>query len=222
MDPYLERHWLDVHASLIYLAKVGLQRQLGDDLVARSKERLVVEPLIYDTVSDPVRQRFIEIRDASSGGRVVTVIEFVSPTNKLPGDGRMQYRRKQDECINARVNLVEIDLTREGQRELLVSQAELPPECPMSYMACAYRATWKDAGRKEVDPISIRERLPAIKIPLRAVDPDVVLDLQPLIDESYLSGRYDRTIDYSRPPIPPLDSQDADWADQLLRAAAKR
>lgn len=25
MDPYLEMHWLDVHSSLIYLAKVAIE-----------------------------------------------------------------------------------------------------------------------------------------------------------------------------------------------------
>ena len=43
MDPYLEAHWLDVHNSLIHLAKAAIQPQLGDDLVARTGERIVVE-----------------------------------------------------------------------------------------------------------------------------------------------------------------------------------
>lgn len=33
MDPYLERHWRDVHASLIFLAKSALQSQLGEGLI---------------------------------------------------------------------------------------------------------------------------------------------------------------------------------------------
>jgi hypothetical protein len=43
MDPYLEAHWLDVHGSLIHLTKAAIQPQLGDDLVARNEERVVVE-----------------------------------------------------------------------------------------------------------------------------------------------------------------------------------
>jgi hypothetical protein len=257
MDPYLEPHWLDVHLSLIFLAKVAIQRQLGDDLVARSEERLIVEdtefkprsrypdvrvvehgdpsspvqpaggvavaePLIFELSDDPVHQRFIEIRDAASGGRVVTVVEFLSPSNKLPGDGRVQYKRKQNECIDARVNLVEIDLTRAGSRELLVPLQELPPEYRTAFMACVYRATWKRVGRKEVYRIPLRERLPAIRIPLRATDPDIILDLQALIDEAYESGRYDRTTDYNRDLDPPLEPEDSAWADQFLKSAGKR
>src|SRR5579885_3509615 len=43
MDPYLERHWRDVHTSLVFLAKSALQSQLGEGLIARNEERLVVE-----------------------------------------------------------------------------------------------------------------------------------------------------------------------------------
>ena len=35
------------------------------------------------------------------------------------------------------------------------------------------------------------------------------LALQPLLDPAYENGRYDRTIDYSRPPDPPLEEDDA-------------
>ena len=41
MDPYLEAHWLDVHGSVIHLAKAALQPQLEDNLVAQ-QERIVV------------------------------------------------------------------------------------------------------------------------------------------------------------------------------------
>jgi hypothetical protein len=34
MDPYLEQHWRDVHASLIVYSSDQIQVQLPDDLVA--------------------------------------------------------------------------------------------------------------------------------------------------------------------------------------------
>lgn len=43
MDPYLERHWRDVHATLVVLSRGMLQPQLGAGLRARIEERLVVE-----------------------------------------------------------------------------------------------------------------------------------------------------------------------------------
>lgn len=43
MDPYPEAHWLDVHPRLIVAAATVIQQQLGEDLVARIEERLLVE-----------------------------------------------------------------------------------------------------------------------------------------------------------------------------------
>jgi len=54
-----------------------------------------------------------------------------------------------------------------------------------------------------------------------ATDADVPLDLQALITQVYRQGRYD-DIDYTVPPLPPLDPDDTAWADELLRAAGKR
>ncbi|HEY3242498.1 MAG TPA: DUF4058 family protein, partial [Phycisphaerae bacterium] len=62
----------------------------------------------------------------------------------------------------------------------------------------------------------------AIRIPLRPTDPDAVLDLQALIDSAYEASRYDRTTDYRRSCEPPLEGQEAAWADELLKAAGKR
>jgi hypothetical protein len=43
MDPYLEAHWGDVHASLIIYAREQLQKELPRDLRARVGERVFVE-----------------------------------------------------------------------------------------------------------------------------------------------------------------------------------
>jgi len=57
-------------------------------------------------------QRRLEIIDASSGNRVITVIELLSPVNKNSPASRAAYRKKQIEYIHGMVNLVEIDLLR--------------------------------------------------------------------------------------------------------------
>lgn len=43
MDPYLEAHWRDVHASLIIYARDQLEDQLPGNLIARVEERVVFE-----------------------------------------------------------------------------------------------------------------------------------------------------------------------------------
>jgi hypothetical protein len=42
MDPYLEKHWADVHGALIGYIRDTLQPQLSDDLVARMEENVYV------------------------------------------------------------------------------------------------------------------------------------------------------------------------------------
>jgi hypothetical protein len=76
--------------------------------------------------------------------------------------------------------------------------------------------------RYEVYPMPLRQRLPAVRVPLRPADPDVVLDLQALVDRAYRAGAYGWTLDYRAEPVPPLGPDDAAWADDLLRAAGKR
>ena len=43
MDPFLEKHWGDVHLRLMIGASDALQPELPADLVARAEERVYVE-----------------------------------------------------------------------------------------------------------------------------------------------------------------------------------
>ena len=65
-------------------------------------------------------ERHLEIIDTKSGDRIVTVIEILSPTNKLPGLDRNRYLDKQQTYVRSRSNLVEIDLLRAGEPMALV------------------------------------------------------------------------------------------------------
>ena len=47
-----------------------------------------------------------------------------------------------------------------------------------------------------------------IPVPLLDPDPDLNLDLQPLLDHIYSLGRYDERIDYTRSLTPPLTDVD--------------
>jgi hypothetical protein len=88
------------------------------------------------------------------------------------------------------------------------------------YAVCARRG-WKPF-EIEYYRIPLRERLPAISIPLRPADPDVALDLQSLIDQCYESGRYGDDINYREEPDPPLSAEDAGWANALLCEQGRR
>jgi hypothetical protein len=71
-------------------------------------------------------------------------------------------------------------------------------------------------------PAPLRARLPDVPVPLRPEDPSVVLPLQRLVEEAYAKGRYALTLDYTAPCDPPLESEDAAWAEDLLWRAGKR
>lgn len=56
------------------------------------------------------------------------------------------------------------------------------------YTICVLRAARSD--RLEVYHWGLRDRIPAFRVPLRAEDEDVALDLQPLVDRAYELGYY--------------------------------
>jgi hypothetical protein len=95
----------------------------------------------------------------------------------------------------------------------------IPRERQTPYQACVWRASKPEKWMHYVFPLD--RRLPAIRIPLREQDEDVLLSLQPLIDQCYENGRY-QTLDYRQPPQPPLTGDAAEWAERILREAGKR
>jgi hypothetical protein len=179
----------------------------------------VAEPLVIEMPEEKVNQGFIEIIDIGSGNKVVSVVEVLSMSNKIPGEGEELYRRKQQELKQGRVSLVEIDLLRGGARVLSIPAASIPPSHRTAYAICIRRG-W-DPVHPGIIRVPLREPLPTIGIPLRESDAAVPLNLQMLIDQCYANGRYD-DLDYKREPEPPLDADDAVWADALLRQTGKR
>ena len=66
-------------------------------------------------------------------------------------------------------------------------------------------------------PISLRDVLPVVPVPLLPGDPDVKLDLQQAFTSMYDVFGYDLDIDYSKPPEVPLRAQESLWAEQIVR-----
>lgn len=212
MDPFFQDGWGNVHNFMLSSISSTLNETLPDDLVARIEGRAAET---VDVHVEPEEEHWLEIRDLH--GRVITVIEVLSPTNKSEGGWRA-YRQKQQDFLAAGVNLVEIDLIRGGQHVLGVPLDHFTRAPGESYLVCVARMQPGCEGRREVYPCPLRQPLPTIRVPLRAGDPDVPLALQPLIDECYRAGRYWLT-DHARDLAPPLSPEDAAWAAERLRAA---
>jgi hypothetical protein len=157
-------------------------------------------------------ERWIEIHDAT--GRLVTVIELLSPANKEEESARSRYRNKRHTLMSGGVNLVEIDLVRRGCSVFPEEIQTMAEAKSATYVVCVFRAI--TPREREAYFIGLRERLPALSIPLRPTDPDVVLDLQPLIDQCHERGRYHR-LNYRCELTPRFPAADAAWVDALLR-----
>jgi hypothetical protein len=170
------------------------------------------EPLILHATEMEMRETFIEVFDAQ-GHRLITSIEFVSPANKSNTEGRALYLKKQDELAAAGVNLVEIDLLRDGPHVLRVPRSLVDAVKPWDYLVSVWRSPGTDY---EVYPTSLRERLPRIRVPLRTGEADATLDLQAAFAHAYETGPYPDRVDYSSELIPPLSTADRKWASELI------
>ncbi len=102
MNPFLESAelWSEFHSRMIVAIADAL-----DETVSQSY-RLAVEK--------PVQERYLEIREIATG-RVITVIELLSPKNKQAGIGRDTYLQKRQHIMMSQTHLVEIDLLRAGE-----------------------------------------------------------------------------------------------------------
>ncbi len=184
--------------------------------VAVAEEVQVAAPLVVEFLDQPVTERRIVIVDQSSGGRVVTAIEFVSPSNKTSQKERERFRRKQADMVDGGVNVVEIDLVRQGRWVLSVPERLLPDEYAYPYAICLIRATAPHRG--ECFAVSLREPLPVIPIPLRESDPDVALRLQTILDLAVERGAYD-DVDYTGLELNGFAPEDEAWMRERLQAA---
>jgi hypothetical protein len=208
--------------AIAFRADVRVEERRGSQAPSVAAEPLVAvglaERVVVSLALDPPVLRYLRIVDVRSGNRLVTAIEFLSLANKK-GKGRAAYRKKQRKLTSGGASLVELDVLRAGKYVLLAPQGAVPARFQRPYRVCVYRTHRPEQA--ELYRVSLRERLPKVKIPLRDTDAEVELDLQQLLEKSYENGQYD-DIEYKTEPIPPLDSDDARWADALLREKGLR
>jgi hypothetical protein len=177
---------------------------------------VVTEPLIVPTLMDEeVEEAFLKIIEVESEA-LVTIIEVLSPTNKIRGSrGRASFIAKRHEIMNSEVHWVEIDLLRAG-----VPSVTDPPLRPSDYRILVSRADQRT--RTRFWPVSVRQPLPVIRIPLRGKDPEAELDLGAVFKTAYDRAAYDASVDYRKDPQPPLEGDDAKWPKELLRGRRRK
>lgn len=252
MDPYLERPdlWPDVHNSLITALRDELAPLLRPRYYISIEERTYLAgpsgllftgrpdaavvgepPPVYEpapaveatsagTVTvelplpDHVRETYLEVRTIDTD-KVITVLEILSPTNKRPGEGRDLYERKRLILLGTLTHLVEIDLLRAGE----------PMTMQGNDRQTHYRILISHSERRPMADLltfGVRQSIPTFRLPLKRGDEEPVVDLGRLLHELYDRAGYDLRVDYRTEPVPPLEGDDATWADALLRQAGLR
>jgi hypothetical protein len=180
--------------------------------VAVAERAYELEPVTLRAfVTEEHREGFIEIYEDDPELRLVTTIEVLSPSNKTFGtEGWHRYQSKRYSALLGGVNLVEIDLLRNGRHPLM---RDPWPDSP--YALLVGRANQN--LRCQVWPAHFDQALPILSVPLTPPDADVPLALQPLINKVYELSRYGRTIDYGKPLLPPLTAEEQTWLEGRLR-----
>ena len=160
------------------------------------------KPMFYD-IWEPSH---VEIR--SERGELVTLIEMLTPDDKAGGVDRPYLRRRQHFILN-RVNFVEIDLLRGGQR----TEGGMPDE---GYTAFIVKVDANDDVHGFVYEIGLRDPLPTIPIPLHPQHADTPLNLAAIFKQVYVQARYAINVDHTRTLRPPLNEDDAAWVEATL------
>lgn len=222
MDPFLEHAKLwpafqhQVLACLYQILLPGLVDRYRARVGTRSYTSEM--PLFTSILRETYTEEFIEIRNRTDG-RLVTLVEVVSPANKTTPAGRTAYLDKRKESLVCRAGVVEIDLVLQGKPTLTYSRDGLPE---YDYAVTVTRSTAPD--RYEIYTATLQKRLPKFKVPLAPDDRDALLDLQSAFSRAYDIGNFAAQIDYngSLPPDVMVGDNNATWMNDLLKAQKLR
>ena len=154
----------------------------------------VAEPIEAITlIEEEIRDSYIEIVDRVDRS-VVTVIEILSPTNKMPRfQGTRELRVETEGVMRSPTHLVEIDLLRRGLPIPVYSG--IPEHEYLVHVSRANGGPGPRSGRSGC-PRSCRRSGSRCK----AEDENVALDLQAVLTAAYDRAGYDLEIDYGGEP----------------------
>jgi hypothetical protein len=214
MDPYLEspKLWPVFQHHLVGCLSSVLQPSLGDRYRLRVGNRTYVnqQVLLVSIVREEHSEEYLEIRQRPTG-RMMALIDIVSPANRTTATGRKEYHAKRDEARQSGAHIVEIELVLQGHTCLDISTEGLPE---FDYTVSVCRARQQD--RYEIYTTTVQKRLPRFRLPLAADDRDLVVDLQSVFTRCY-DQNFAGQIDYQKDPPTLLKDADYKWMQQMLK-----
>ena len=180
----------------------------GESPLEPSPQTTILE--VEVPMNDEVGELFLEVHDASSG-QIVTVLELLSPVNKINAKGRREYEEKRDQIFASRTNLVEVDLLRAG-----LPMAVIGKPVRSDYRLLVSRGDRRP--RAQLYAFGVRQPIPRFPLPLLKGDAEPLLDLNGIVHDLYDRAGFDLQIDHARPPVPALSEADDSWARGLVEA----
>ena len=234
MNPYLEHPdlWPKIHPLLVSALAVLLQKKVAAGYVvtlashtyrASGEPNLIVDETssspegsrsrqqpvtIYVPMTQVVHESYIEIRHGTTNA-VVTVVDILTPRRKRDRCVRRSYEQNCEKIFSSSTHFLEIDLLRGWEPifaygtggadyRVLVSRSDQRPR------AALY--AWQ-----------VNEAIPPITVPLAGSE-TTLIDLKESLVEVQQQLPLE-LLDYSRPPLPPLEPQSATWLETLLGSA---
>ncbi|MGB3669848.1 MAG: DUF4058 family protein [Phormidesmis sp.] len=185
--------------------EVDTNLQLSQQIAVLSKPEIVSIPM-----SEEVTERYLEVREVGSG-RVVTVIELLSPKNKQAGEGQRQYSDKRPRLLATQTHLIEIDLLRTGTPMLVEGGRQ------SDYQVLVSRAGDRPVAARY--PFDLKDPIPCFPLPLGVGDVEPILDLGALLAQASTEASLDLAIDYTQLPNPALSLADTAWIRTLPKNA---
>lgn len=221
LTPYLQPRYYIAVETRTYLDDDNPELLVGipDAIVLTVSKLSVAEHRTIATQARPkqiqlpmpiaVKERYLEVREVGTH-QVITVIEVLSPKNKRKGEGRTAYEKKRQRVLGSSSHLIEIDLLRENPPMPMIGV-----ETTSDYRIVVSRATTRPIA--DLYEFQLRESIPGFTLPLKPDEPELIVDLQPILLGVYDRGSYQFRIDYNQPvPPPKLSDADQQWVDELL------
>ena len=214
MDPYLEDEplWSVFQRQVVHALYQMLLPGLMDRYRARVAERHYTseQALFTSVLREEHHESLLELRQRSDG-RLVTLLEVISPANKGTPEGRQAYLGRRQDARRQNAHLVEVDLVLQGTPVVDYARDALPT---WDYSVAVSR--WTKPDLPQVYPAALAKPLPRFRVPLASDDREVVIDLQAAVTRAYDQGDFFEKIDYQRDPNTKLSAEQRDWLVRRL------